>query len=852
MKKLIILSFSILFTNALSAQIDFDKSKINPSYLKFLPSDANPEDLRPSDVPSSQVLKQMGLSDSEISEAMDFKLSKGKYAVTRGVLDTTSDNSSISKFYESLGDSIVENKTSYPKARIFGQDVFRNNSLSFYKKALDAKAPENYKVGSRDEISISVWGYSEFSENLTVDKKGYITPSSYGRIYVKGLTFKKMRSLIKSKFSSFLDMKNSEIDVTLSYSRVITVNIVGEVYNPGSYTIPAINTAFNALIAANGPNQLGTVRNIYIKRDGKTVDSLDVYQFLFNPTRSQDIYLQDGDYLFVPPAKHLVEVTGAVNRPYTYEAKSGESVASIIKYAGGYTMNAFSDVITLKRIEYNSIKVNDVYKDQSKSTTIQNGDVIIVNTISNRISNLVSVEGSIGVSGDYEFVKGQHLLDLLDRAKCIDDKTFLDKVYVVRLNSDRTKTHIAVDLGAILENNDHVDNILLQEYDIVRVLSIDDFDDRFFVSVAGAVRAAGSFSFGDGMSLQDILLQAGGLTQQAEGSRVEISRIMDYDFSSNKLQPRQAIIKTIKIGDDLVLSKKAKEFLLQPYDQVFVRENPDFEPARNVVLVGEVKYPGEYTLLRKDEKVSSIIKRAGGLTEYAYMDGVRMFRKFQTIKDKPINDQITEIEISDELRESILDDPDLSKIYANDILNKKYNPFSSAKKDNGIFDVDVKEYRYEAVYLNLEKAIVKSDSKHNLVLTEGDSIIVPKTMDVVHITGDLFNLAGNTISAPHFNRRRANYYVNNFAGGFTKENRKSNTVVVYPNGIAKKSINFGIFSISPIIKKGSTIIVTKKPPKELKKNENPVDWNKQIENAMLKLTAILTLWLLVDKITPQD
>ena len=275
MKKLILLSVSVLLTLAVSAQIDIDKSKINPSYLKFLPSDANPQDLRPSDIPSEQVLKKMGLSEKEIAEAMDFKYSKGKYA--KSDQDTIGSNRILSKFYESLGDTLVLDSATYPKARIYGQGIFRNNELSFFQKALDAKAPENYKVGPGDEISIAVWGYSEFSETIEVDARGYINPSSYGRIYVKGLSFKKMRSMLKSKFSSFLDMKNSEIDVTLSYSRVITVNIVGEVYNPGSYTIPAINTAFNALIAANGPNQLGTVRNIYIKRDGKTVDSLDVY-----------------------------------------------------------------------------------------------------------------------------------------------------------------------------------------------------------------------------------------------------------------------------------------------------------------------------------------------------------------------------------------------------------------------------------------------------------------------------------------------------------------------------------------------------------------------------------------------
>ena len=835
MKKLILLSFSILLTFGVSAQIDIDKSKINPVYLKFLPSNANPEDLRPSDIPSEQVLKQMGLSNAEISEAMDYKFSKGKYA--KRVQDTMGRNANISKFYEIFGDTLAIDTTSYPKARIYGQDIFRNNKLSFYQKALDAKAPENYKVGSGDEISISVWGYSEFSENLLVDERGYITPSSYGRIYVKGLTFKKMRSLLKSKFGSFLDMKNSEIDVTLSYSRVITLHIVGEVYNPGSYTIPAINTAFNALIAANGPNQLGSVRNIYIKRDGKTVDSLDVYQFLFNPTRSQDIYMQDGDYLFIPPAKHIIEVKGAVNRPYTYEAKTGESIAELIKYAGGYTTNAFNDVLTLKRINYNSVKVNDVHIDHVNSTTVQNGDEIVVNTISNKLSNVVSVKGSVGVSGDYEFIQGDHLLDLLQRAKCIAEKTFVDKVYIVRLNKDRTKTHITVNLAAILEDHSHVDNILLQEYDIVNVLSVDDFDDEFSVSVLGAVRKVGSFDFGDGMTLQDVLLQAGGLTRQAEGSRVEVSRIMDYDISSNKLKPRMTVVKTIKIGDDLMLSNKAEEFLLQPFDQIFVRENPDFEIAKNIVLLGEVKYPGTYTLLFKDEKISSLIKRAGGLTRYAFLDGVTMFREEVLVRNKTANIKIKNL--SQELLDSILSDPSLSLLYQEEVQNMRVENFKNFK------EIII----YNKVYLNLAKALNSNKSKHNLVLLEGDSVIVPKTMDIVHVRGDLMNLDAGAISAPYFGNRRANYYVNNFAGGFSIENRKAKTIVIYPNGITKKTMNFGLFVVSPVVKKGSIIKVVNKINK-LEHEKVPIDWNKAIEKTMLKVTAILSLWLLVDRALP--
>ena len=828
MKKLIFISISLLFFFCGNAQID--KSKINHAYLKFLPSNANPEDLRPSDIPSEQVLRQMGLSEEEIAAALEYKNSSGGY-IGQGFRDTISNFSALSKLFETFGDTLVTDTNTYPQARIYGQDIFRNNDLSYYQKALDAKAPENYKVGSGDEISISVWGYSEFSETIMVDERGYITPSSYGRIYVKGLTFNKMRSLLKSKFSSFLDMQNSEIDVTLAYSRVITINIVGEVNNPGSYSIPAINTAFNALIAAKGPNQLGSVRNIYLKRDGKTVDSLDIYEFLFNPKRSQDIYMQDGDYLFVPPAGHIVEVRGAVNRPYTYEAKSGESVADIIKYSGGYATNAFKDVITLKRIEYNSVMVNDVYKDHTISTLIQNGDEIIVNSISNKLSNVVTIKGSIGVSGDYEFIKGEKLLSLLKRAKCIADKTFLDKVYIIRLNEDRTKSHVAVNLEAILNDSNHEDNVWMQEYDIVKVLSVDDFDDDFSVSVFGAVRKPGEFDFGVGMNLQDVLLQAGGLTQQAEGSKIEVSRIMDYDISSNKLKPSRAVVKNIKIGEDLILSGKAQEFVLQPFDQVFVRKNPDFEQTINVVINGEVRFPGTYALLSKDEQISSIIQRAGGLTSNAYMDGAKMFRKFKVegVYDNQLN-------IPDVLLDSILTNAELSNIYNKELLEIE------RLRSSMTFD----SLLYDPIYFSLKKAINRKHSKHNLVLVEGDSIVIPKILDVVRMTGDLHNIEGKSISAPFFGKR-AHYYVRNFAGGYTMDNRKSLTVVTHANGITRKSLNFGLFTISPKVKPGSVIRVVSEKKIKIKKKEE-IDYNKHISSIVTKATGIMSLWLLIDRV----
>ena len=837
--------FLLLVLNFLAfsvkAQGQLDISNINTSFLKFLPSNKSASDLRPSDIPSSQVLKQIGLSDNEIKEALDFKYSRGNYSKIKQ--DTNTSFSSLQKLYSSFDDTLIIDSTSFPKGKIFGQDIFRNQDLSFFQKALDAKAPENYKVGPGDEISISIWGFNEFSETLEVDERGYISPSSYGRIYVKGITFKNMRSILKKKFSTFFDMQNSEIDVSLSYSRVITVNIIGEVYNPGSFTIPAINTAFNALIASGGPNQIGSVRNIYIKRDGKTVDSLDVYKFLFNPLISNDIYMQDGDYIFIPPAENLVEIIGEVNRPYTYEAKDGESVGDMIKYSGGFTTTAFRDIITLKRLDYNNLKVYDVIKADLYQENISDGDQIVVNKISNKISNVVTLKGDVGVSGDYEFKENEKILDLLSRAKCVSNKTFLDKVYIIRLNEDRSKQHLSINLNNIISDPMHKDNILLKEYDIVHVLSVDKFDDEFFISVQGAVRNPSTFSFGNGMSLQSALILSGGLTQQAQGSRVEVSRIMEYDIATNKLKPRRTVVKNIEVGNDLTLSESAEDFILQPFDQVFVRSNPEFEPAENITILGEVKYPGTYSILRKNEKVSSLIKRAGGLTNYAYVDGVKMFRKFN-VKES-IREESLEMNISDDLKKSILNSPDVAAIYANEVEEKSKAFFAEENS------AKISKENTDIVYLNLDKALKNNESRFNLVLNKGDSIVIPQILDVVHISGELMNLEGNSISAPFFTRKRANYYVKNFAGGFSKENDRSNTIVVYPNGIAKKSRNYILFKLSPKVTKGSTIRVASKNIKQKKQKESKVDWNKQIENAMLKISAVLTLWVLVDRVTPQ-
>jgi protein involved in polysaccharide export with SLBB domain len=307
---------------------------------------------------------------------------------------------------------------------------------------------------------------------------------------------------------------------------------------------------------------------------------------------------------------------------------------------------------------------------------------------------------------------------------------------------------------------------------------------------------------------------------------------MEYDISSNKLNPRRTVIKTIKIGKDLILSSEAQEFMLQPFDQVFVRENPDYEEPVNIVLTGEVKYPGTYSLLSKNDKISSVIKRAGGLTNYAFLDGVKMYRRFNT---QVVNDE--KWNIPDMLLDSILTDVELSNIYHLELLNAERRKVNLTGFDSLMYDI---------VYFDMQKAIFNTSSRHNLTLKEGDSIIIPKRLDIVQITGDLNNIDGNSISAPFFGLR-ANYYVKNFAGGFSKDNNKSSTVVVHANGVTRKSMNFGFFSISPKVKPGSTIKVISEHKVKRKKKDD-IDYNKHIESVITKITAIMSLYLLIERV----
>ena len=827
MKKILILLIGLVSLHAHAQTIEQMQK-----YMRFVPSNMKASDINPSDIPSEDVLRQMGLSDKEISEAMDYKYQIGKY--NPNFIDTSSTETSLIQsnlLYNSMSDSLFEFKDSiiYPSAKIYGQDFFRNNSISFFTRAYDNQAPDNYLLGENDELTISIWGLAEHSEVVTVSESGYINSSIAGRIYVGSKNFKTVKSLVRNRMNSFFDLKKSQFDLKLNYSRVISVNIIGEVFNPGSYSIPATNTLFNALVAAGGPSQIGSVRNIYLMRDGKTIDSLDVYKYLFDPSTSQDLFMQNNDYIYVPVASNVIDLKGEVNRPYSYEVKSGDKLVDLIKYAGGFTKMAYKNGITVKRIFNNSIKTITVDEVGTDNLDLNNGDEITVNSIQGIPTDLVYVNSSTGISGEYQFTEGERVYDMVLKSNSLSDDLFLESAYLVRTSKDYSKDYIVLDIEQIVHDPTSQFNILLNEYDELFFLSNRDYRDDFEVTISGAVRLPNTFSYGVGINLADILMMSGGLAQEASGAKIDISRIVDYDAEKNQIKPKRTLVRSFNISNDGKLSNEAMNFTLEPFDQVAVRVNPNYQKVRTITLSGEVKFPGVYSLISKDETVAEVIKRAGGLKISADMGAVKMYR-YTKVEESPDN-MIDFFEDDEEIVNGFFSEGEFVQIIP---LNEEKDKMNEL--DKSFID------KYIPVHLELKKAMKYNNSKYNIVLHDMDSIHISAKQDLITITGALSNFEQTSISVPHL-ERRANYYINNYAGGFTKHNIKENTLVISPSGKVAKAKDFGLFILYPRVKMGSTIKITEDIKIKRQKPE-PVDWTKVLESTVTKISALASLYIL--------
>lgn len=791
MKKFVIIIIAVLCAAVSHAQ--FDRSKY-PTGLS--PSDL--EKVNPDDIPDESQLKELGFSDEEIKQAMEIKQKKLSDSKEK-VKDKGVDSTKTSGIKADTGQKKLSPKNSIqnlPPATIYGQEFFRNGNIKFYDRSEGARVPENYVLAAGDQINIAVWGYSDYNEVFTISSDGSIQSKGTGRIYLKGMKFSDARALLIKRFSQFIDLSNSKIEVTVVYSRVITVNIVGEVINPGSYTIPAINTAFNALMAAQGPNAIGSVRKIFIRRAGKTIKTLDIYQFLLNPESNQDFFLEDNDYIFVPPITKVVTITGEVKKPASYELLEKENMHSLINFAGGLSPFAYKKTLQVKRVKNNAVVLADVDLDSllnnKKDFEMVDGDIVSIRRIPDIVENYVEIVGAVKLPGMYALKQGEKISDLIDKAQGFLDEALLERSYLLRQKEDLTKEYIAINLFEILNDKKSAQNLELRKHDLIEVFSKKRFMEKDSVGIYGAVRIPGKYPYGEGMTLSDIVTLAGGLTREAANNRVEISRVAGQKniLSKDTSNGNRTIVSTTTIGDDLNLDQKAAGFNLREYDQVFVRHIPNFGLQENVVLTGEVKYPGIYSLLKKNETLNEIIARAGGLTDWAFPEGAKLFRQDDSLG---------------------------------------------------------------FLFIDLNRALRKMKSEYNYVLKEGDQITVPTMNDLVSISGAI-NYPGieaiGKINTP-FKGKRAGYYIRNYGLGFSDDAKKRKTYVVEANGFVHKTTSFGFFKIYPRVKTGSVIYAVYKPVKvkDGTKKREPVNWNRVIENTTIKITGLVTLWLLITQLS---
>ncbi len=674
---------------------------------------------------------------------------------------------------------------------IFGHDFFGSGKLALFAKSSEAKAPDSYLLDVNDEISIAVWGFADYNNNFKVNEDGFIQIPEFGRIYVKGLTFGAVKAQIGKRLATFINPANTKYEITLNYSRTIDVNIVGEVKSPGTFQIPAINSVYNAINAANGITDIGSVRDIQVRRDGKTIKRFDVYEFLFNPLLQENFYLQKGDFIYVSTQNKLIKIVGAVRRPAKYELLKNESLSEIIKFSGGFAPDAYLKSIQVSRTSNDKSQIIDIDFEKTPNFELKDGDIVTISKIPGGIENFVSIKGPVRYVGKYELKDGFRVADIIKVAGGIKMETYIERAYIKRKLDDNTYVNQKFSLKNILEDINSSDNLLLKQFDEIQLFSKDDFIEKFMIRIDGSVIKPTALEFTDGITLNDLLFYAGGLKKEAANSKIEISRVMEIEYDSSGIQkfiPHRVVVRTIEIGPNLELDDISKAFSLAPMDKIYVRKIYGFNEQMNVTLRGEVKYPGIYPILNKNERVLDIIERAGGLSPFAFVANAKLTRP-----DNNLNFTI----------------------------------------------------------FQLKDAFGDTASRANLILKDGDEIDIPTVNQLVSIQGAIRYPkldTSQTISGKFVPGKSARWYIKQYAGGFKKGANKKSTLVIYPNRKVDYTHSFiGIKNYPTVDVEGALITVEakNKKPKPPKGPESALNWNIVLPSIIAAFTSIATTITLI-------
>jgi len=720
---------------------------------------------------------------------------------------------------------------------VFGYNVFRGTSFLSFQSNLNLPTPSDYILGPGDKIFIDIYGESEAYYQVEVSPEGNALLENIGPVSLSGLKLNDAKNRLKNKLRKIytgISSGKTSINISVGIPRAIRINIAGEVQLPGTYNFSAFNTLYNALYVAGGITEDASLRDIRLYRNNKLISSVDVYDFLKSGDMSTDVRLDNGDLILVGTYKNRVTIKGNVITPGRFEFIEDESLLDLINYAGGFRENAYRKSVKITRIFDDKLKIVDVNSDQFEFFNLKSGDIVEVSQIINKFENKVVIKGSVYRPGIYSFEEGLSLKKLIEKSEGLKPDTYFEKAIITRTNEDLSTTTISFNLRNELSKND--DQIFLKQDDVVSISSINDLREDRYLEISGEINNPGIYPYSQNIKLNDLIIIAGGLKNKATLRNIEVSRLKssnnnDFDKSSEIMYVN--------------LNENNDSFELKPFDHIIVRKDPSIEALTYANIEGEVKYPGKYAISSRKERISDFIERAGGIKDYAYLKGGTLIRKTEFFDKKSETDkQIDDLEkLKNKLvsssnlskaEESLLlrVDENINKLKTQNSSNQDFSDYVKKERVNEILERNLSTEKYttnmsESIGINLESILKNPGSKSDLLVQEGDIIVVPKKLETVRLRGEL--LYPTTVR--HMPSRGLKYYINS-SGGFDSKAKRNGTYVVYANGDVARTKKFLFFNLYPKAEPGCEVIVPRKSEK------NPLAVS-QILNFTTGLAALL-------------
>ena len=769
MNKKIILSIILLisFSFVLSAQniSNVNVSKLSDTQIQKVIDEAQSRGLT---IDQAIVLAETrGASSTQINDLRRriSELQSGKMQTAVG----SKDESPLSAML--IGDPLSEKKAfkaTEKNKKIFGYNLFNNENLTF-EPSVNIATSANYVIGIGDELLINVWGASQQTYQLTVEQNGAIQIMDLGPIYISGMSFENAKNRIKKRLTAIYagmsgNKPNTWSEVSMASLRSIKINVIGEVNIPGTYDLPSTATAFNALYFSGGPNENGSFRNIKLIRDGKTFQIIDVYDFLINGNTKSNIQLRDQDILFIPTYDKKVEVSGRFKRNGYFELAGKETLSDLIRYAGNFSEGAYKHRLSVIKFTDKEMKMADVEMSEFAVYVPDNGDIIKADSIVNRYLNRVSINGAVYHPGNYELTKDLTLSKLIKKAEGVKEEVYSNRGLIIREMKNRMTELIPFQVDSVLTGKS---DFQLKKEDIIQITDIFSMKQEQVVNLIGEVQKPGQFPYHENMTIKDIIYLAEGFTEAASESFIEVSRRHDYEEASSETD-EMVEVYTQNINRNLKLDTEDESFVLKPFDNIYVRRAPSYYAQQTVSISGEVLYPGSYSIKSKTERVSDLLKRAGGLAKFAYVKGATLHRSY--------------------------------KIQGIDIPN------DSALKDASLYEKSIREAQANLVELKLEDILLNPGSVYDFILKEGDKINIPIKMEEVRVLGEVLNSTGLVYEGG----RGVKYYINK-SGGLNQQAKKSRIYVLYANGTTQTTKNGLFFKNYPKVEPGCQIIIPAKP-----------------------------------------